>query len=66
MISSGSTTEKYDIVNNVAICNVISNCHLLLGRTPVTQLQNPPQDNHFVQKLFPGNDSGSQKLYPGT
>ena len=52
MISSGSTTEKYDIVNNVAI-NVISNCHLLLGQSPETQLQNPPPGQSFVQKPFP-------------
>ena len=49
MISSGSTTEKYDIVNNVAI-NVISNCHLLLGRTPETQLENLPPRTIILYK----------------
>ena len=52
MISSGSTTEKYDIVNNVAI-NVISNCHLFLGQTPETQLQNPPPGQSFCTKALP-------------
>ena len=42
MISSGSATEKYDMVNNVAI-NVISNCHLLLGQTPETTPKPSPR-----------------------
>ena len=52
MISSGSTTEKYDMVNNVAISD-ISNCHLLLGQTPETQLQNPPPGQSFCTKALP-------------
>ena len=53
MISPGSTTEKYDIVSNVAICNVISNWHLLQGQAPVTQLQNHFPRQSFCTKALP-------------
>ena len=60
MISSGSTTEKYDTVNNVAI-NVISDCHLLLGQIPETQPQNPPPGQSFCTKALPRKQQWESK-----